>query len=555
MLPQRFSAATLEKNLSALATLNTDLVQRLCLPVDGSHIRFSETEQILYRLNDTLLPSAVNVTESPDVIGDIEDAGCIMLFGIGLGEQLDLLLERFPGMVITVWDRDPWLLRLALMQRDYSQYMVAGRLKLSLGIDLLEMIGQAQSSSVMYHPLLKSIYRNERNLLESGTGGRRAMTCAGGLFIDDAGDALKDLGYSLYTLDIRKLAVEEIDLSIKRFAPRFLFAINYTNGLAELCRRTGIDLVCWEIDPATDRLKPCGSGEEVHVFTYRKRNVDRFRRAGFRNAEHLPLASNTGKRFPVRPSDPEKNSHSASLSFVGSSMLEQAESFRTIFLNYYRNFKGGAPQAWEEGNRRLEDVLYRQREDFSLYTIPDLLQEYFPGLDDHVLNLPEAYDPFILVGEIAAAEKRLNYLARLSQTNVSVKVWGDPGWKSIEPHGIKYMGYAGHHREINSIYANSLINIDVNRIYQMDIVPMRIFDILACGGFVLAEHSDELTELFKVGYEVEAYRTFDELTEKAAYYLGHRDEAQEIAGRGMAAVRSRHTINSRIEYMLRAIEK
>lgn len=40
---------------------------------------------------------------------------------------------------------------------------------------------------------------------------------------------------------------------------------------------------------------------------------------------------------------------------------------------------------------------------------------------------------------------------------------------------------------------------------------MQIFDIMACGGFVLADYSRELDEIFEIGREVETYRTIDEL--------------------------------------------
>ena len=33
---------------------------------------------------------------------------------------------------------------------------------------------------------------------------------------------------------------------------------------------------------------------------------------------------------------------------------------------------------------------------------------------------------------------------------------------------------------------------DVNRIYQPDVVPLRVFDVLACGAFLIAEHSEAL---------------------------------------------------------------
>lgn len=157
----------------------------------------------------------------------------------------------------------------------------------------------------------------------------------------------------------------------------------------------------------------------------------------------------------------------------------------------------------------------------------------------------------MLGGEIAAAEKRINYLARLG--NVDMKVWGDEGWRAIEQYGVKYMGSADHAYEINKIYGASCINIDIGSPYQMDIVPMRIFDIMACGGFVLVEYSRELDEIFEIGREVENYRTTDELVSKVDYYLDHRAEALEIAELDREAICKNHMISMRVNHMLNTI--
>ncbi len=550
-LPEQFSMATLEKNLAALANVDENLFQRICLPVDGSHIHFLNGGEIRYQRHRTLFPFAINSEDMESSLGDIDSAKNIFLFGIGLGEQLDLLLERC-GAMITAWDRDPWLIRLALMQRDYSQHFRSGRLKLIMGADIIEMPEVVKDYVVVYHPLLRLIYKNELKLLEGKAKEKRTVICSENLFADDVGKALEESGFSLYTLNIKKLSLEEMETTIRRFNPQVFFAINYTNGLAEICHRSDVDLVCWEVDPATDRLKSCKtSTDRTHIFTYRKANVLEFVRAGFKNVEHLPLAADTEKRSPLQLSPEEQNGYGASLSFVGSSMIDNANSFRDIFISHYKVYRGDVTDAEEEGLHLLEEVLSAQRKDFSCYVIPDLLRKHCPDFINYLLELRGVHDPYMLIGEIAAAEKRINYLANLNQ--FSVEVWGDEGWRVLEQYGIKYMGSAGHTYEINKIYGASRVNIDINRLYQMDIVPMRIFDIMACGGFVLAEYSRELGEIFEIGKEVETYRTLDELISKVAYYLDHRDEALEIAKLGREAVRKNHTISMRVNHMLNDI--
>jgi spore maturation protein CgeB len=92
--------------------------------------------------------------------------------------------------------------------------------------------------------------------------------------------------------------------------------------------------------------------------------------------------------------------------------------------------------------------------------------------------------------------------------------------------------------------------VDVNRLYQLDIVPMRVFDVLACGGFLIAEHSPALAELFKVGVEVESWSSIPELIDKVRHYRAHPEQAEEMAIAGLKAVQERHSIQERVLEML-----
>jgi len=548
-LPERFSEATLERNLALLAAIDKDLFQRICLPVDGSHIHFLDDGEVRYERHRARLPFVIDKGGIESSLGNVDGAKTILLFGIGLGEQLDYLLHRSGTARITVWDRDPWLVRLVLMQKDYTEHLRSGHLKILMGIDILDILAMARNATVVYHPFLRRVYRNEEKLLERGAGEKRVIICSEDLFADDVCTAFEEFGFSLYTLDIRKLSLEEMAQAVRRFNPQAVFAVNYTNGLAEFCHSNNIDLICWEVDPTTDRLKPCTApADRAHIFTYRRANVSEFTGAGFRNVEHLFLAADPEKRSAPHLSPEEKETYGAPLSFVGSSMIDNANTCRNIFLSHYTAYRGGDSEASRNGAHLLEEVLSEQRKDLSRYLIPDLLRERAPGFLRHLAGLSGAHDPFMLVGEIAAAEKRVNYLAGLHAFDV--RVWGDEGWRTAERYGVRYMGSAGHSYEINKIYGASCINVDINRIYQMDIIPMRIFDIMACGGFVLAEHSDDLGEIFEIGKEIVTYRTPGELVSRAAYYLDHRDEAFEIAKRGRGVVTRNHTISMRVRHML-----
>jgi spore maturation protein CgeB len=112
------------------------------------------------------------------------------------------------------------------------------------------------------------------------------------------------------------------------------------------------------------------------------------------------------------------------------------------------------------------------------------------------------------------------------------------------------MGFTGHNQALTRIYQSGRVHIDIGRLYQADIVTMRVFDLLACGGFLIAEHSHALTDLFQPGVHLETWRTIGELREKAAHFMQHPDQAARIAAQGLQRVRAEHTIRKRVGAML-----
>lgn len=547
-LPDPFSLKLLEKNLETLVSFQPKLVQRISWPVEGFHIIFNDDE-VTYKLHSSEFMLSISNDQLIDPNEVLEHGNVVFVFGIGLGEQIDFLLEQFPDRKIMVWDRDPWLVRLFLMQKDYSEAILSGNMKLLMGTDLLSYIPRIDNFSVIYHPLLKEIYHNEAELIVTGIGDRRVLINEGRLFIDDVVLTLKELGYTPFYLNLKKISMNEIEYAVIQFMPSIIFSINYQNGLSELCNKFSIKLLCWEIDPSIDVPASLPEKDEkAHIFTYRKKSIDDFIAAGFQNVHYLPLASNVKKRHPEMLSEEEKNRYMCPVSFVGSSMAGQAEEYMKSLENYYKAFCRHHRIPYDESMNPFKKILKIQGRDYSTYRIPKLAQTYLGDFLKYLNeNMGQHVNPVILLTEKAASEKRLAYLSQLGR--YSLKVWGDEGWKRLESDGVRYMGYAGHKYEINKIYNASTINIDINRLYQADMVNMRVFDIMACGGFVIAEHSEDLNELFEIDNEVVTFKTLSELSDKVEYYLSNGDEAREISYRGMTAVRERHTIEKRVEQM------
>ena len=538
--------ATFDRNLSAVLRHSPQLAQRLCLSVTGDTASLQPDGTTHYHFGRQTWPLALSPTELADAVQVATGQPEVRVFGAGCGDAVAAILAQTQARV-TLWERDPWLLRLLLATHDLHGHLWSGRLRLSLGIDILQIAGPGPP--VAYHPLLRRRYAPEAHLMARGVGARRALLCAGELFVDDLADALVEQGWSVYTWEIQRLDIAELERIRAGFGAEVAVSVNYTEGLAEACVQHGLPLVCWEIDPATSFLRPLqpparGSAKAA-VFTYRPANVAAFRAAGFGQVQHLPLAANVVRRQPLALTTAEQARYQSPVSFVGASMVDNAQVFAARFVAHHRRLRPHAPAGAAEALMHV--VLDAQGQDIRRWLIPALLDQADPRLraDARAAALD---DPAMLLGEIAAAEKRLRCVGALAPLGITA--WGDPGWSRLD--GVRYAGYAGHFHELGRIYCASAVNIDVGRLYQPDIVPMRIFDILAHGGFVIAEHVEGIGSLFAPG-ELVTWQSLPELYDKTAHYLKHPAEARAIARRGMQRVRADHTIRGRLAQMMSAV--
>lgn len=537
------ASENLERNLAALPV---QLRERLSWPVEGDHFRL-EAGRWSYVWRGASFDAAVEASTAAELVRSHGSAEGGLILGVGGGELVNAALAEHGDSRWVAWDRDPWVLRQALSANDWSAALTSGRLTLALNADILDHVERGLAR--LEHPLLGAVYDIERRLLADGVGTRRALVCTGELFVDSVIDALRGEGWSLFAFEPFKQSLEELDLIARRVEPELVVSINFVPGMAEFCEARGLDYLCWEIDPALDAPRVEGAASRTHLHTYRRSNVERYRRAGVARARYTPLAADSARRRPLELTPEQREHFGAPVAFVGASCVDQARVLAERFSELHESWR---PGSGDQGRVLFDAVVSAQREDFTTYRVPQLLDARAPGFRAAVQE-KGAPDPAHLVGELCAAEKRLNYVAELA--DFGIEAWGDAGWRVAETHGVRYRGPAKHETELPLVYNAARVNLDIGRLYQSDIVTMRVFDICACGGFVLAEHSDALEELFEVGVEVESYRDISELRAKVAHYLAHEGEAREIAARGREAVLERHRIDARVRGMLDALDQ
>lgn len=466
------------------------------------------------------------------------DAQEVLVIGPGDGALVAALLAE--GRTVWAWARDPRLLLPMLHSADVGDALRARRLRLRAGVDLLAL---PPMPSVV-HPLFALPWATERRGWEAGgpAGAAAALIWAGGLFVDDIADALAAAGAFPWGVDP---VPEELPRAAAALGARVVYAVNHTVGLAEQAAALGLHLREWEIDPAMDLPRPpSGPVGSAAVFTWRAAAVPIWEAARWPRVHHLPLAANPERRRPlVSPGA------SVEVGFVGNSMAAEARRCLGLLhaeLDAFRSLIPGLTA--NAAQALLRRALDRQLAAPSHWLLPDAVDAVLPGFRRFVRLRGHPWAVDAVLGEVAAAEKRRRVISGLA--GIGVDVWGDAGWADLAAQpGVRHHGPVGHLRALTEVYNRVRINIDINRLYQPDIVTMRVFDVLACGGFVLAEHSAEIGALFEVGREVVTWSGMADLRAKIAHFRANPAEAAAIAAAGRARVLRDHTVVARLRTM------
>lgn len=153
---------------------------------------------------------------------------------------------------------------------------------------------------------------------------------------------------------------------------------------------------------------------------------------------------------------------------------------------------------------------------------------------------------------------RVKTLEFISDFNLSI--WG-PGAENI-PHDSKIKPLIRGEKttpEIwTKIYSASKIVLCMHYKDPEGKIPChqaspRVYEVLACGAFLMVDEQRDIIRLFKDREELVVFKDTDELKRLIRYYLERPDERKMIAENGRKKVLMEHTYKHRIEEMLKRI--
>ncbi len=353
--------------------------------------------------------------------------------------------------------------------------------------------------------------------------------------------------------------IEELLQRVLEFKPDFLFTVNHfgldsEGRLAELLQRLHLPLASWFVDNpqlilsryATRSSHLAGPG--TVIFTWDADNVPSLQAQGFANVHYLPLATDAARFRPGLPPGPDL--WRAEVSFVGDSMQQAvAESLDACT---------GPPEL-------VADYL-RLAAEFgasSARSVPEYLEQSHPQLAAQVRALPTEQER-LACGSLLTWEATRQYrwrcvgaLAGFGAAGFDTVVAGDcGGWREAfgmigEPgRPVRLLPRLDYYRDLPAFYPMSQVSLNCTSRQMKGAVNQRVFDVPACGGFVLTDRRAQLDALFEPGREVVVYGAPEDIAELAGRYLHDPAARQRITRAARSRILAEHTYEHRLTQLV-----
>ena len=316
-----------------------------------------------------------------------------------------------------------------------------------------------------------------------------------------------------------------------------VFSVNFSPLISEVCNKSEIKYISWVYDSPihirrTDTLK--NSCNKIYFFD--RGQANEYLRIGIDTAYHMPLAVDV-EVFEIATTEKKEDSkYSSDISFVGQLYKSEYSYLCGPLDEYQRGFLEGIVNAQLKiyGGYFLDDVI---TDDFM-----KCINERYQKASNNTFQIIKDELIYAMACEVTGRER---YLALAILSNrYHVNLYSKDTDDRLSQ--IHFKGYVDYYSQMPKVFAQTKVNINISLKTIRTGIPLRILDIMACGGFLITNYQEEIMEYFEPGIDLVIYESIEDMVLKVDYYLKHEDERQKIAQNGCKKVKELFGFEDRI---------
>lgn len=385
---------------------------------------------------------------------------------------------------------------------------------------------------------------------------------------DDVFEAFENLGHEVVVMPwdqdsvYRDEALQgQIIELIKNEHINLSFSSDYFPPAAVACHETKIPYISWIYDsPYVSLYSYTAVFETNRIFVFDREVYEEFRTNDINTVYYMPLAANPRRlrNMIENPAQQElfRNSifyNQGDIAFVGAMYDEENTFFRRLdgISDHTRGYLEGliASQKHIWGYNFVRSMMKKD--------ILDDMYRVFPLRFDKdcVAERDYVYAEYCINREITARE-RMEYITEIGRRfsdkeQVALDLYTMN--ENLKLKGIYNHGFAGPDRIAPFVYDKAKINVNITLRSIHTGIPLRAFEIIASGGFLLSNFQADFTDCYTNGEDYVSFESKEDMLNKIDYYLVHEKERKEIASNGLKKTLERHTYEHRLKEMLESV--
>ncbi len=346
-----------------------------------------------------------------------------------------------------------------------------------------------------------------------------------------------------YDTDVSYL--ESVSKVIDEVSPDIIFSINFLPIVSKVCNVYRIIYYSWVYDCPEIHLYSKAIKNTINrIFVFDKIMYGRLKKKSPDTIFYMPLATEPVDNFDNWINDHERKSYSHDVTFIGSLYNEKKRQYHQLkdLAEYERGYLEGLSRA--QLNVYGYNFIMDSLSDDVVAKIKRQL-EYVP-IDDYEIDDREIISDHY-IGMYVTFLDRINTLQRVAD-EFALSIYTDSDVSMLK--NIDNCGVADSIKMTPKIYHLSKINLNITMKPIQSGIPLRVFDVLGAGGFLITNYQPEISEYFDVGKDIVVYESVEDLIFKIRYYLDHEDERKQIAKSGYMKVKENYTYEKLLRLML-----
>lgn len=333
--------------------------------------------------------------------------------------------------------------------------------------------------------------------------------------------------------------MEKFRAKLKEGCYSCVLSVNFSPLISTVCEEVGMLYIAWVYDsPLHIRNLDALRNSCNRIYFFDRGEMELYRKLGA-DARYMPLAVDCDV-FGATIAKGGMEKYATDVSLVGKLYKTEYMKYISPLNQFLRGY--------------LEGMINAQSKLYGGYLLPELItddllgqiNENYAKVLDYGFQMGRRELEFLLACEVTGRERYMA-LALLSKY-YRVDVYSTDIDERLTQ--AKLHGYVDYYSEMPLVFAASKINLNISLRTIRSGIPLRVLDVMGCGGLVLSNYQEDLFEYFAPNEECVIYENVEDMYYKVAYLLEHEEERKDIARRGYERVMRDFTFKDRLGKML-----